>query len=126
MTSQNQEVVLSSLARLGVPGLRPSASFDNRGTMASSSVTFETNDLTALTATQTPATTMNSLPSFGAVRIAHIPDAKNFQEVIEEWFQGQPSKGLQLPLKDWDKSMRNGHSISDPKEKKRLKDTYVN
>jgi len=118
MISQNQEVVLSSLARLGVPGLRPSASFDNRGTMASSSVTFGTNDLTALTATQTPATSTNALPSFGTVRIAHIPDAKNVQEVIEQWFRGQPSKGLQLPLKDWDKSMRNGHSISDPKEKK--------
>ncbi|KAF9157949.1 hypothetical protein DFQ26_008156 [Actinomortierella ambigua] len=41
-----------------------------------------------------------------AVSKPKIPSAKTWKEVYEQWANGDPSKGLTIPLKDWTTAMR--------------------
>jgi len=69
---------------------------------------------------------INNISAHATTTVAFIPNATCVKDVLTQWFRGQPQQGLLLPLKDWDVSMRNGHGIQNPKERKKLQDLYVN
>ncbi|KAF9915729.1 hypothetical protein FBU30_001763 [Linnemannia zychae] len=53
-----------------------------------------------------------------------IPLAKNWRNVLQQWYSGDPKKGLMLPLKDWAPSMRPGATGALYSQRKLIVDEY--
>jgi hypothetical protein len=44
---------------------------------------------------------------FPIIKMHHIPIAYNFEQIKKQWEVGDTEKKLLIPLKDWNKNMKN-------------------
>ena len=55
-----------------------------------------------------------------------IPDVKNWKDVIDQWYRGNPEEGLRIPLKFWTRAQRNSSGSTALKAKFSLRKLIVN